>query len=203
MTSRDRVPRRLVGLAGTPGAGKSLLATALVRLLGPRGAQLPMDGFHLADAELTHQGLMDVKGAPDTFDAWGYAALLERVRLRSPYTVYAPGFERDLEQPIAGAIAIEPDVDVIFSEGNYLLLDRPEWRKVREQFDEVWYVECTDAAVRLERLLARHVASGKSEQAAMEWVDRVDMPNARLVEQTRARADLVIDLTGWNPESAR
>lgn len=190
--------RRLVGLAGTPGAGKSLLTTALVRLLGPRGAQVPMDGFHLADAALVRQGLLDMKGAPDTFDVRGYAALLERLRMRPSYTVYAPDFERDLEQPIAGAIAVEPDVDVIFSEGNYLLLDRPEWREVRAQFDEVWYVECTDAPVRLQRLLARHVASGKSEQAAMEWVARVDEPNARLVEATRSRADLLIDLTAWN-----
>ena len=192
--------RRLVGVTGTPGAGKSLLAAALVRLLGSRGAQLPMDGFHLADSELTHQGLLDLKGAPDTFDAWGYAALLERVRLRSPYTVYAPGFQRDLEQPIAGAIGIDRDVEVVFSEGNYLLLDRPEWREVRAQFDQVWYVECTDERLRLDRLLARHVAFGKSEHEARHWVERVDEPNARLVEQTRTRADLLIDLTVWNPQ---
>jgi len=191
---------RVVGVAGTPGAGKSLLATALTRLLGPRAAHVPMDGFHLADAELARQGLLDMKGAPDTFDAWGYAALLERLRLRPPYTVYAPGFERDLEQPIAGAIAIEPDVEVIVSEGNYLLLDRPEWREVRAQFDEVWYVENTDERLRLERLLARHVAFGKSEQEAKAWVDRVDEPNARLVERSRSRADLLIDLTDWNPK---
>ena len=190
--------RRVVGVAGTPGTGKSLLATALVQLLGPRGAQVPMDGFHLADAELTRQGLLDMKGAPDTFDAWGYAALLERLRLRPSYTVYAPAFERDLEQPIAGAIAIEPEAEVIVSEGNYLLLDRPEWREVRAQFDEVWYVVFTDERLRRERLLARHVAFGKSEQEAKAWVERVDEPNARLVEETRSRADLLIDLTAWN-----
>lgn len=197
MVSRDRVPRRLVGVAGMPGAGKSRFAAALVQILGPSGAHVPMDGFHLADAELTRQGLLGMKGAPDTFDAWGYAALLERLRLRPSHTVYAPGFERDLEQPVAGAIGIERDVEVIVSEGNYLLMDRPEWREVRAQFDEVWYVECTDERLRLERLLARHVAFGKSEQEAKEWIARVDEPNARLVEQTRSQADMVIDLTVW------
>lgn len=190
--------RRLVGVTGTPGAGKSMLANALIELLGPRGAQAPMDGFHLADAELTRQGLLDMKGAPESFDAWGYAALLERLRRRPSHTVYAPGFERDLEQPLAGAIAIEPDVEVIVSEGNYLLLDRPEWREVRAQLDEVWYVVSTDETLRRERLVARHVAFGKSEQEAKAWVERVDEPNARLVEATRSRADLLIDLTAWN-----
>lgn len=190
--------RRVVGVAGPPGAGKSLLAGALVGLLGPEAAQLPMDGFHLADAELTRQGLLDMKGAPVTFDVWGYAAILGKLRLRPSYTVYAPAFERDLEQPLAGAIAIEPEVEVIVTEGNYLLLDLPEWREVRAQIDEVWYVDCSEG-LRRERLLARHVTFGKSEQEAMEWVERVDEPNARMVEETRSRADLLIDLTSWNP----
>lgn len=191
--------RRLVGVTGTPGAGKSMLANALIELLGPRGAQVPMDGFHLADAVLARQGLLDMKGAPESFDAWGYAALLERLRRRPSHTVYAPGFERDLEQPLAGAIAIDPDVEVIVSEGNYLLLERPEWREVRTQLDEVWYVVCTDERLRRERLVARHVAFGKSEREATAWVARVDEPNARMVEETRSRADLLIDLTSWNP----
>ena len=99
---------------------------------------------------------------------------------------------------MAGAIAIEPDVEVIVTEGNYLLLDLPEWCEVRAQIDEVWYVACSEG-LRRERLLARHVTFGKSEQEAMEWVERVDEPNARMVEEARSRADLLIDLTSWNP----
>ena len=37
---------------------------------------VPLDGFHLADVELERRGLRDRKGAPETFDADGYAALL-------------------------------------------------------------------------------------------------------------------------------
>jgi pantothenate kinase len=157
-----------------------------------------MDGFHLADVELTRQGLLDRKGAPETFDAWGYAALLDRVRSGTSYPVYAPGFERDLEQPIAGSIAIAPDAEVIITEGNYLQLDRPEWRAVRSQLDEVWYV-FSDDRLRRARLLARHVAFGKSEEEARAWIDRVDEPNARLVGVKRNTADRVIDLTAWKP----
>jgi pantothenate kinase len=155
-----------------------------------------MDGFHLADVTLTESGLLERKGAPETFDAWGYAALLERVRTGPAYAVYAPGFERSLEQPIAGAITVAPDDRVVLTEGNYLLLDRPEWRAVRQELDEVWFVQ-TDEALRRQRLLARHVEFGKSEGEARAWVERVDEPNARLVEATRTRADRVIDLSAW------
>jgi pantothenate kinase len=187
-------PRRLLGIAGAPGAGKSTLAARLVRDAGPGAVLVPMDGFHLADVTLDRLGLRDRKGAPETFDAWGYAALLARLRSRPPETVYAPGFERDLEQPVAGAIAVPPETDLIVTEGNYLLLDRPEWRAVRAQLDEVWFV-VADEDVRRERLVARHVAFGKTPGQAREWVERVDEPNARLVAGTRVRADQDVDLT--------
>jgi pantothenate kinase len=156
-----------------------------------------MDGFHLADVTLTRLGLLDRKGAPETFDVWGYAALLARLRARPAETVYAPGFERDVEQPIAAAVAVEPAADLVVTEGNYLLLGRPEWRAVRAQVDEVWFVHLDDA-VRRDRLVARHVAFGKTPDEARAWVDRVDEPNARLVEATRNSADRVLDLTGWD-----
>jgi pantothenate kinase len=185
--------RRLVGVAGPPGAGKSTLAASLVDQLGEVAAGVPLDGFHLADVQLARLGLLERKGAPETFDAWGYAALLARLRERPPQTVYAPGFERRLEQPLAAAIAVEHSVEVLVAEGNYLLLDRPEWVAVREQLDEVWYV-VADESLRLERLLARHIEFGKSEAAARAWVQRVDEPNGRLVEASRGRADRQVTL---------
>jgi pantothenate kinase len=193
---RGRGRRWLVGVVGAPGSGKSAFCAALLDVVGPGAVGVPMDGFHLADMTLERMRLLDRKGAPETFDAWGYAALLERVRTGSSYDIYAPGFERTLEQPIAAAITVPPEARVVLTEGNYLLLDRPEWRAVRAQLDEVWYV-ATDEALRLERLTARHVEFGKSEVGAREWVDRVDEPNARLVEATRPRADRVIDLSAW------
>ena len=191
-----RGPPVLLGLAGAPGAGKSTLASYLASLL-PDSAVVPMDGFHLADVELTRRGLLERKGAPETFDTWGYAALLARLRARPDHVVMAPGFDRDLEQPLAGAIPVAPSVSLVVTEGNYLLLDSPGWAAARRSLDAVWHLDC-DPAVRLPRLVARHEASGKSPAAARAWVSAVDEPNAALVEAARSRADLVLDVTGWD-----
>ncbi|MEV7430237.1 nucleoside/nucleotide kinase family protein [Nocardioides sp. NPDC092400] len=184
---------RLLGLTGAPGVGKSTAAAALAAEHG--AAVVPMDGFHYADVELARRGLVEVKGAPDTFDAEGYAALLRRVRGCEP-AVVAPAFDRDLEQPLAGAIAVPPTGTVV-TEGNYLLLDQPRWRAVRAEVEEVWHLH-VDADLRRERLVARHVRHGKSPDQARAWVDRVDEPNARLVEAAAERADRVLDLTAWH-----
>ncbi|MDN0197836.1 nucleoside/nucleotide kinase family protein [Streptomyces sp. S.PNR 29] len=188
--------RAVLGIAGSPGAGKSTLAEALVRELNAGGepwvAHVPMDGFHLADAELDRLGRLDRKGAPDTFDAAGYAALLRRLR-EEAYgdVVYAPGFERVLEQPIAGAIAVPPTARLVVTEGNYLLLDSGAWARVRPQLDEVWFCEL-DEQERIRRLVARHEEFGKSHEEAVAWVLRSDQRNAELVATTRNRADLVV-----------
>jgi pantothenate kinase len=142
---------------------------------------------------LRRLGLLDRKGAPETFDAWGYAALLRRVRTARE-TVWAPGFERDLEQPLAGAIAIEPDVELVVTEGNYLLLDRPEWRSVRAELDQTWFLDVPDQ-VRRPRLVARHAAFGKTPAEAEAWVSRVDDANAALVSPGRDAADRVVTAT--------
>jgi pantothenate kinase len=185
------VARRILGIAGPPGAGKSTCAARLVAESTVAAAYLPMDGFHLADTALGGLDLLDRKGAPETFDAWGYAALLRRVRTAHE-TVWAPGFERDLEQPLAGAIAISAEVELVVTEGNYLLLDRPAWRAVRAELDEVWFLDVPDE-VRRPRLLARHTAYGKTLAEAQAWVARVDDANAALVAATRAAADRVIE----------
>jgi pantothenate kinase len=198
----DASARRVfLGISGAPGAGKSTLATFLVQRLlerGERAVAVPMDGFHLADVELQRLGLLDRKGGPETFDPHGYAALLGRLAARPDHTVYAPGFDRELEQPLAGAVPVPPDVDVVVTEGNYLLLDRPEWQAVRIHLDAVWHA-ATPGRVRLERLVARHVAFGKDPAAARAWVARVDQPNARMVDQVAARADRLLDLSEWKP----
>lgn len=189
--------RAILGIAGCPAAGKSTLAELLVGALATAGvpaALVPMDGFHLADVALERLGRRGRKGAIDTFDGDGYFALLHRIRTDRRRTVWAPGFARDLEQPIAGSIAIEPDARIVVTEGNYLLADIPPWPEVRAELTETWYVE-QDELVRRERLIARHIEFGKSPDEAIRWVSIVDDPNARLIAATRHGADLVIDMS--------
>ncbi len=182
--------RRLIGIAGVPGAGKSTYAARLAEQLSPAAIVVPMDGFHLAGLELERLGRADRKGAPDTFDVDGYVDLLGRLRCATS-TVYAPVFRRDLEEPIAGAIAVEAHHTTVITEGNYLLLESGGWERVRPLLTECWYVEC-DEVERITRLVERHVAHGRSPDAARRWVEHTDEPNARLIEATRARADRVV-----------
>jgi pantothenate kinase len=184
--------RHIIGLTGPPGSGKSTLAQTLFGLAPARSVVVPMDGFHLANCELARLGRSERKGAEDTFDSAGYVALLHRIRTAPPnQLIYAPDFRREIEEAIAGAIAIQPEHRLVLTEGNYLLLEAGNWGAVRSLVDEIWYVEVDDA-VRLQRLIARHIAFGRAEAAAREWVARTDEPNAALIAAHRARADLVV-----------
>ncbi|MFD7155495.1 nucleoside/nucleotide kinase family protein [Kribbella sp. NPDC059898] len=183
--------RTIVGLAGPPGAGKSTVAEALVHELSPDAVLVPMDGFHLSNAVLEALGRRDRKGAPDTFDAAGYVALLRRLRTPGRDVVYAPTFFRDIEEPIGSSIPIALDTPIVVTEGNYLLLDTPPWSQVRGLLDAAWYLEVDDA-VRLERLVARHIAYDKPPEAARAWAEGTDQRNAEAVAASARNADLVL-----------
>jgi pantothenate kinase len=189
---RNRVRVVLVGVVGEPGAGKSTIAASVVEGLRARGCRavlVPMDGFHLANVALAALGLSNRKGAIETFDAAGLAALLARVRAEGPDTVWAPIYDRSIEESVAGAVSVPPGTEVVVTEGNYLLVDETPWAEVGELLDDVWAVR-VDPAARTERLLARHVAFGKTPAQAQAWVDAVDEPNAALIRGTLHRADL-------------
>jgi len=204
--------RAVLGVTGAPGAGKTTLVETLLAALRPAPpaglaagewvAHVPMDGFHLADVQLDRLGSRDRKGAPDTFDADGYVALLRRLLADDGATVYAPGFERTLEQPIAASIAVAPQARLVLTEGNYLLLDRPPWSQVPRLVAQVWFVDVPDD-VRLARLVARHVAFGKQPDDATAWAAGPDQRNAALVQAARDRADLVVPVDAVLADRAR
>lgn len=181
--------RKVLGLIGAPGSGKSTLASALKDHFGPRAVIVPMDGYHLANTELARLGRAHRKGAEDTFDSAGYVSLLRRIRNQQPgEIIYAPEYRREVEEGIAGAIAIRPEAQLVITEGNYLLLDRGHWAVVRPLLDLAWYVDVDDN-VRRERLVERHMRFGRSRQEAIDWANNTDEPNARLIATTRDRAD--------------
>ena len=183
--------RRLLGITGPPGGGKSTLASRIVEELGDRARLVRMDGFHLAQDELVRLGREDRKGALDTFDAAGYVALLRRLRAGSDEVVYAPEFRRELEEPIAGAVSVPRDVPLVVTEGNYLLVREGEWGAVRPLLDEAWFVTTTEET-RLRWLIQRHIEYGKAPDAARAWALGTDQRNALVVQETKARADALV-----------
>lgn len=189
--------RAVLGLAGAPAAGKSTLARRLVagvneRLGADTAAYVPMDGFHLSNAQLDRLGLRGRKGAPETFDVDGYVHLLRRLREEpSRRPVYAPDFDRRLEEPVAAGLVVPPQARLVVTEGNYLADDGAGWDQVRSLLDQLWYVD-TPRPVRERRLLRRHVRGGRTESEARAFIAASERPNARRVERGRERAHRVV-----------
>ncbi|MGH3694201.1 MAG: nucleoside/nucleotide kinase family protein [Pseudonocardiaceae bacterium] len=186
--------RRILGITGSPGAAKSTVARRLVDELGGVAVLVGMDGYHLAQAELARLDRAERKGAPDTFDAAGYVALLRRLREPGADTVYAPEFRRAIEEPIAGAVPVPPEVVLVVTEGNYLLLDTAPWSALRDLLDEVWFL-APEEQTRRRWLTARHRRYGRTAEQAAERTAGGDERNARLIAPTADRADFIIDPT--------
>jgi pantothenate kinase len=187
--------RKILGIVAPPGAGKSTFAEAIHRVFPSQSQIVPMDGFHLANVELARLGRANRKGAADTFDALGFLNLLHRIQAQTPEEIiYAPDFRRDLEEAVAGSIAVLASTPLIIVEGNYLLGDDGPWASIRGVLDEVWYLSVNEVT-RHDRLLHRHLRFGRTRQDALVWMASTDEPNARLIETTRHRADRHID---WN-----
>lgn len=191
----DKSNKRIViGIVGKPGAGKSTLTSQLISNLPKDSAVLiPMDGYHLSNKQLAKLGISDRKGAFDTFDSDGFVKLLKSVNRESEKDIYFPIFYREIEESYAADGVVPANTKLVITEGNYLLLDRGGWEAVREELDEVWYIEVDDR-LRLDRLTKRHQSYGRNYEEAFAWASGSDEKNAELVAKTRDKADVIVEI---------
>lgn len=187
--------RTIVAVAGPPGVGKSTFAAALAQALNEAEAAnasiVPMDGFHLDDGVLRRQGTLDRKGAPFTFDLGGFVSLLRRLRDNAEPGIAVPVFDRSLEISRAGAAVVASSTRFLIVEGNYLLLDDPDWGRLRPFFDLTLMLQ-EDPRVLDERLVARWLAHGFDPESARAKVAHNDLPNVDLVRHRSVAADIAL-----------
>ena len=192
--------RKILGIVGKPGSGKSTVAKLLSARLGAKARVVPMDGYHFSNKVLRELGRAKRKGAVDTFDALGYTMLLKRIRTEPHSIIYYPVFHREIEESIAAEGVVSPDVDLVITEGNYLLHPQDSWGGVRELLDESWYVDVDDE-VRIERLVQRRLGHGNTREEAIHWSTGSDEVNAQVIGKTRQFADVIVTVVELPPEA--
>ena len=188
--------RIFVAIAGAPANGKSTIAEAIVTLINGKepgsAAVLGMDGFHFDDSILKARGHLARKGSPHTFDVVGFHQLLKRLAKNDEVEIAIPIFDRELELSRNAASLIPQSVKTIIIEGNYLLLDDPNWAPLREIYnltimlnipiEEVWT-----------RLQNRWRALNYSAKDITEKIEGNDLINAQLVINNSVDADIFIE----------
>lgn len=197
---------RWICIAGGPGSGKSTLSEAVARCClenyNMPSVVLPMDGFHYSKEELRRLDPPDAasflprRGAPHTFDAEGlYTALIEAKRCGS---AQLPTYSRTKSDPVPGGAILEPAHQLVFVEGNYLLLgallgasasetqvlseaeadEAARWKPLLSLFDETWFVAPPDGVEeQRRRLVERHLETWTPEKT-VSWEAASDREGA-------------------------
>ena len=192
---QDSSHRFILGIVGKPGVGKSTFTDFLREHLSQDLlAILPMDGFHMSNEELLELGRRDRKGAPDTFDVRNFTQTLAAIKVSDGADIKFPVFKREIEASIPDAGLIPAQAKLVIVEGNYLLHDQSGWEQVGSFLDEAWYLHVDDE-LRMQRLIARHIAFGKTLEDAKDWSEGTDEANARVIDKSESKADFVVTLS--------
>ncbi|XP_039025031.1 LOW QUALITY PROTEIN: putative uridine kinase C227.14 [Hibiscus syriacus] len=202
--------KHIVGLAGPPGSGKSTLAFEVTQRINklwfhracasdPQvkppdvAIVIPMDGFHLyrsqLDAMENPKEAHARRGAPWTFDPMLLLNCLKN--LRDQGSVYAPSFNHGVGDPVEDDIFVSLQHKVAIVEGNYLLSEEGVWKEISSIFDEKWFID-VDLGTAMQRVLERHISTGKPPDVAQWRVNYNDRPNAEFIMKSKKNADLVI-----------
>lgn len=187
--------RQLVAISGPPASGKSTLAAQVQHSLQAASVPcglVPMDGFHLDNDCLERRGLLHRKGAPETFDAEGFGALV--ARLAQEDEVAVPAFDRIEDRVIQNATRIMATDRVVLVEGNYLFLNAPHWRDLAHYWSLSVFLR-PGIEVLKARLLQRWLDHGLDQKAAEARATGNDLVNARLVleQSCMSAVDIVLD----------
>ena len=183
-----RSGRRVIAIAGPPASGKSTLAELLAEAL-PNAKVLPMDGYHHSNKDLEAHGLLARKGAPQTFDVAGFAKTVSAIRTDARLSFATFDRENDCVVPNGGHL--NPSDETILVEGNYVLLDQPEWSALSEFWDLTVMLDAP-FDVLSKRLIQRWITYGHSPAQAEARAELCDLPNARLVQTNSILADVVV-----------
>ena len=194
--------RQLIALAGLPGSGKSTLATQIAddinRTIGfGTAVALGMDGFHLPKSVLAEMPdpaeAIKRRGAPWTFDSSGFCSRVRALAGSSEEkSVYWPGFEHGVGDPVEDEFSVKPKVRLVLIEGLYLLNSDGAWGEAGKLFDEKWFLD-TPMEESIRRLAGRHMTTRNiGLEEAMVRINRNDRLNAEIVLASRPKADFLV-----------